>query len=104
VLGTVGQLAERVRDLGVTPVPGTVPPRTDRDYAERVADLNAAVRAAGEGSVTTVIDFFSVLTDDDGGRQPGFTVDGVHPTAAAADEMAGPAVDTRLGEWRTVHG
>ncbi len=98
VLDTLAELAERARDLGATPVLGTVPPRTDGDYAERVAELNAAIRAAGEDSGTTVIDFFSVLADGDGGWRPGFTDDGVHPTAAAADAMAGLAVGTLLGE------
>ena len=98
VLGTLEQLVELVRDLGATPVLGTVPPRTDGDYAERVADLNAAIRAAGEDSGTTVIDFFSVLTDGGDGWRPGFTADGLHPTAAAADAMAELAVETLLGE------
>jgi len=98
VLDTLDQLAGLARSLGATPVLGTVPPRTDGDYAERVAGLNAAIRAAGEHSGTTVIDFFSVLTDDDDGWQPGFTDDGVHPTAAAAEAMAELAVETLLGE------
>jgi acyl-CoA thioesterase-1 len=98
VLGTLGQLVEKVRDLGATPVLGTVPPRTDDDYAEGVADLNAAIRAAGEENGITVIDFFSVLTDGGDGWRPGFTEDGLHPTAAAADAMAGLAVQTLLGE------
>jgi lysophospholipase L1-like esterase len=98
VLGTLGRLVEKVRDLGATPVLGTVPPRTDGDYAEGVADLNAAIRAAGEDSGITVIDFFSVLTDGDDGWQKGFTEDGVHPTAAAAEAMAELAVETLLGE------
>jgi acyl-CoA thioesterase I len=98
VLDTLGKLVERVRDLGATPVLGTVPPRTDGDYAERVADLNGAIRAAGEDDGIVVIDFFSVLTDGAGGWQPGSTADGVHPTAAAADAMAALAVETLLGE------
>ena len=98
VLSTLGQLVELARGLGATPVLGTVPPRTDGDYAERVADLNAAIRAAGEDSGTTVIDFFAVLTDGGGGWRPGFTADGLHPTAAAADAMAELAVETLLGE------
>ena len=98
VLGTLEQLVELARGLGATPVLGTVPPRTDGDYAERVADLNAAIRAAGEDSGTTVIDFFAVLTDGGGGWRPGFTADGLHPTAAAADAMAELAVETLLGE------
>lgn len=98
VVNTLEQLADLARDLGAAPVLGTVPPRTDGEYAERVEDLNAAIRAAGEDSGTTVIDFFSVLTDGDGGWQPGFTSDGVHPTAAAADAMAELAVGTLLGE------
>ena len=98
VLDTLEQLAELARDLGATPVLGTVPPRSDADLAERVEDLNGAIRAAGEDSGTTVIDFFSVLTDGGDGWKPGFTADGVHPSAAAADAMAGLAVQTLLGE------
>ena len=98
VLDTLEQLVELVRDLGATPVLGTVPPRTDADFAEQVEDLNAAIRAAAEDGGTTVIDFFSVLADDDGGWRPGYTADGVHPGVAAADAMAELAVETLLGE------
>ena len=33
-----------------------------------------------------------------GGWRPGFTADGLHPTAAAADAMAELALETLLGE------
>ncbi len=98
VLGTLGQLAALTRDIGATPVLATIPPRTDGAYAGQVADLNAGIRRFGEETGTTVIDFFSVLADDDGQWRPGFTTDGIHPTRAAADAMARVAVDTLVGD------
>lgn len=92
VLGTLEQLAGRVRELDAVPVLATVPPRTDGDFTEQVADLNAAIRAYGERSGTRVLDFSSVLADDDGGWRPGSTDDGVHPTEAAAAAMGRLAV------------
>ncbi|MGY1754598.1 GDSL-type esterase/lipase family protein [Blastococcus sp. SYSU D01042] len=92
VLGTLEQLAGRVRELDAVPVLATVPPRTDGDLTEQVADLNAAIRAYGERSGTRVIDFSSVLADDDGDWLPGSTDDGVHPTEAAAAAMGRLAV------------
>jgi lysophospholipase L1-like esterase len=98
ILGTLEQLAEKARELGAAPVMGTIPPRTTRDYVAQVDDLNAAIREACEETGTPVIDFFSVLTDGEGGWRPGFTVDGVHPTAVAADAMAALAVQTLLAD------
>jgi lysophospholipase L1-like esterase len=98
VLATLEEIADRTRAIGATPVLSTIPPRTNRDYTERVDELNAAIRAAGEDTGTTVIDFFSVVADDDGGWRPGFSRDGVHPTRAAADAMAQLALDTLLAD------
>ncbi len=98
VLGTLEQLADLARDAGATPVLATVPPRTDGRYAQRVADLNDAVRRSAADSGTPVLDFHSVLADDDGRWRAGFTVDGVHPTAAAAEAMGRLAAETLVGD------
>lgn len=94
VLGTLEQLAAMARDAGATPVLATIPPRADSPYAERTVQLNDAIRRSGEQSGTTVIDFFSVLADDDGRWRPGFTEDGIHPTEAAAEAMGRLAAET----------
>jgi lysophospholipase L1-like esterase len=98
VLATLEELAARTRDLGATPVLATIPPRTDGDYAGQVAELNAGLRRLGEQTGTTVIDFHSVVADDDGRWRPGFSSDGIHPTRAAGDAMARLAVTTLLGD------
>lgn len=97
VVGTLEQLAELARDAGAVPVLATVPPRTDGSFASDVADLNAGIRRSAASSGTPVIDFFSVLADEDGGWREGFTDDGLHPTKAGADAMARIAVETLVG-------
>lgn len=98
IVGTLEQLAELARDAGAVPVLATVPPRTDGSYASAVADLNDGIRWSAASSGTPVIDFFSVLADEDGGWREGFTVDGVHPTQAGADAMGRLAVETLVGD------
>ncbi len=98
VVGTLEQLAELARDAGAVPVLATIPPRTDGSFASEVADLNAGIRRSAESSGTPVIDFFSVLADEDGGWREGFTEDGLHPTSAGADAMARIAVETLVGD------
>lgn len=92
VLGTLEQLAAEVRAIDAVPVLATVPPRTDGDFTEQVRELNAAIRGYGERSGTRVLDFSSVLADDDGGWRRGRTDDGVHPTRAGAAAMGRLAV------------
>lgn len=97
VIGTLGRLADLSREAGAVPVLATIPPRTDADrYAERVLDLNAAIRALGRSTGTTVIDFHAAVADDAGGWRPGFSGDGVHPSQAGARAMAEVAVATLL--------
>lgn len=57
----------------------TVPPWPDTD----AGPLNAAIRALAAERGVPVADFASVLSAD------GATIDGVHPTAASAERMAG---------------
>lgn len=98
VVGTLEQLADLARDAGAVPVLATIPPRTDGSFGSDVADLNAGIRRSAASSGTLVIDFFSVLADEDGGWRTGFTDDGVHPTQDGADAMGRIAVATLVGD------
>ncbi|SDE84409.1 Lysophospholipase L1 [Blastococcus fimeti] len=94
VVGDLERLAREAREAGAAPVLATIPPRVDQWFAKEVGELNAAIRASAAASGTPVIDFHSALSDGDGNWLPGFTEDGVHTTAAAAEAMAEVALRT----------
>ncbi len=98
VVGTLEQLADLARDAGAVPVLATIPPRTDGSFASDVADLNAGIRRSAASSGTPLIDFFSVLADEDGGWRTGFSEDGLHPTEDGAAAMGRIAVETLVGD------
>lgn len=104
-------LVRMTRQAKAAPILGTIPPRTDNTYWQRIALWNAWLKqyAASEG--IAIIDFNALLTDPATGTyKTAYAGDGVHPNAAgykAMGVLAATALSTILPPWAPllpVHG
>jgi lysophospholipase L1-like esterase len=84
-------LADRVRASGATPVLVTIPPLDYPGYRPAVEALNAALVQAARSRGLPLIDFYATVAQD-GRWRPGWSADGVHPLAPAAQAMSRAAV------------
>src|SRR6266702_371372 len=91
-------MLEMARANGIKVVVGSIPPAIDFSWrkglepAPKIRALNARLEAWCKAEGVVWVDYYSALTDADGGMKPGLSLDGVHPTPA------GFAVMTPLAE------
>jgi len=96
--GTIDALEEmraRFEAAGVSVRFGLLPPQ-DRRPAEVIA-MNADIREWASGAGVQVFDFHTPTADDSGRWKPGYSHDGLHPTAAGTRALADavPAANIR---------
>lgn len=65
--------------------------------AEKIRNLNAWLKDFAQRDGDVYLDYYSSLTDPQGGMKPGLSKDGVHPTAAGYAIMA-PLAENAIGE------
>ena len=103
--GNWTSMAELGRANGIRVVFASVTPSTDFPWrrglqpAGKIRALNAWLKGYCERNGLIYLDYYSVLTDADGGMQAELTVDGVHATAkgyAAMMPLAQAAIDRAL--------
>ena len=64
------------------------PWRRGLEPADKVRTLNAWLKNYAQANGATYLDYYSALTNDQGGMNPNLASDGVHPTAAGYTIMA----------------
>jgi lysophospholipase L1-like esterase len=91
-------MVEMARANGIKVVVGAIPPAIDFPWrkglepAPKIRAMNAKLEAWCKSEGVVWVDYYSALTDADGGMKPGLSLDGVHPTPA------GFAIMTPLAE------
>ena len=91
-------MLEMARANGIRVVVGSIPPAIDFPWnkglepAPKIHALNGTLEAWCRSEGVVWVDYYSALTDADGGMKPGLSLDGVHPTPA------GFAIMTPLAE------
>jgi lysophospholipase L1-like esterase len=97
------------RHHGLKVILATIPPaesfpwRPGLQTVSRIRELNAWIRGFSRRGGVTLIDYDRVLATPAGAMRPGLAFDGVHPTEAGYDAMAGlaePALARVLGRQR----
>jgi lysophospholipase L1-like esterase len=91
-------MLEIARANEIKVVVGAIPPAIDFSWhkglepAPKIRSLNAKLEAWCKSEGVVWVDYYSALTDADGGMKPALSLDGVHPTPA------GFAIMTPLAE------
>jgi lysophospholipase L1-like esterase len=81
-------MLEMARANGIKVVVGSIPPAGDFPWrkglepAPKIRALNEHLQAWCQSQGLVWVDYYSALTDADGGMKPGLSLDGVHPTPA----------------------
>jgi acyl-CoA thioesterase-1 len=65
--------------------------------AQPIRDLNAWLKDFSQRDGDVYLDYYSALTDEEGGMKPGLSKDGVHPTAKGYSIMA-PLAEKAIAE------
>ena len=65
--------------------------------AQQIRDLNTWLKDFAQHDGDVYLDYYSALTDEEGGMKPGLSKDGVHPTAKGYSIMA-PLADKAIAE------
>jgi lysophospholipase L1-like esterase len=99
-------MAELAKANGIRVILASITPAADYPWkrgmepAPKIKALNAWMKEYCASHSVTYLDYFSALTDADGGMKPGTSFDGVHPNAkgyAIMTPQAQTAIDTVLG-------
>jgi lysophospholipase L1-like esterase len=88
----------RVVVASITPV-SDYPWRRSLEPAEKIRTINAWLQQYCKGQGVTYLDYYSALTDEQGGMKEGTSFDGVHPNArgyAIMEPLAQAAIDRVL--------
>jgi lysophospholipase L1-like esterase len=91
-------MLEMARANRIKVVVGSIPPAIDFSWrkglepAPKIKSLNAKLEGWCKSQGVVWVDYYSALTDDQGGMKPGLSLDGVHPSPA------GFAIMTPLAE------
>lgn len=108
-LGNIISMTELAQANGIAVVLTSVLPAAGfrwrpaiTDAADKIASLNARIRAYAEAKGIPYVDYYSAMVVDDPSRalNPAFTNDGVHPVAAGYEVMEPllvQAIETALG-------
>ncbi|HEY1993846.1 MAG TPA: SGNH/GDSL hydrolase family protein [Edaphobacter sp.] len=100
-------MADLAKANGIRVIFASITPSTDFWWhkglkpAEKIRTLNAWLKAYCESHGLTYLDYYSTLTDEEGGMKKEFTVDGVHATAkgyAVMAPLAQAAIDEALAK------
>jgi lysophospholipase L1-like esterase len=105
-LGNIISMTELAQANGIAVVLTSVLPAAGfrwrpaiTDAADKIASLNARIRAYAEAKGIPYVDYYSAMVVDDASRalNPAFTNDGVHPVAAGYEVME-PLLVQAIGE------
>jgi lysophospholipase L1-like esterase len=100
-------MADLAKANGIRVIFASITPSTDFWWhkglkpAEKIRTLNAWLKAYCASHGLTYLDYYSTLTDEEGGMKKEFTVDGVHATAkgyAVMAPLAQAAIDETLAK------
>jgi lysophospholipase L1-like esterase len=100
-------MADLAKANGIRVIFASITPSTDFWWhkglkpAEKIRTLNAWLKGYCESHGLTYLDYYSTLTDEEGGMKKEFTVDGVHATAkgyAVMAPLAQAAIDETLAK------
>jgi len=100
-------MADLAKANGIRVIFASITPSTDFWWhkglkpAEKIRTLNAWLKGYCESNGLTYLDYYSALTDEDGGMKKEFTVDGVHASAkgyAVMEPLAQAAIDRALAK------
>ena len=100
-------MADLAKANGIRVIFASITPSTDFWWhkglkpAEKIRTLNAWLKGYCESQGLTYLDYYSTLTDEDGGMKKEFTVDGVHASAkgyAVMAPLAQAAIDKALAK------
>ena len=100
-------MADLAKENGIRVIFASITPSTDFWWhkglkpAEKIRTLNAWLKAYCESHGLRYLDYYSTLTDEEGGMKKEFTVDGVHATAkgyAVMAPLAQAAIDETLAK------
>jgi lysophospholipase L1-like esterase len=98
-------MADLAKANGIRVIFASITPSTDFWWhkglkpAEKIRTLNAWLKAYCESHGLTYLDYYSTLTDEEGGMKKEFSVDGVHASAkgyAVMEPLAEAAIDKTL--------
>jgi lysophospholipase L1-like esterase len=96
--GNLMSMAELAEANGIRVVLASVPPAIDFPWrrclapAAKIVALNAWITGYCERRGFVYLDYYSVLSDDDGALRTEFTADGVHPNESGYKAMTPLAV------------
>jgi lysophospholipase L1-like esterase len=100
-------MADLAKVNGIRVIFASITPSTDFWWhkglkpAEKIRTLNAWLKNYCESHGLTYLDYYSALTDEEGGMKKEFTVDGVHASAkgyAVMEPLAQAAIDKTLAK------
>jgi lysophospholipase L1-like esterase len=100
-------MADLAKENGIRVIFASITPSTDFWWhkglkpAEKIRTLNAWLKGYCESQGLTYLDYYSALTDEEGGMKKDFTVDGVHASAkgyAVMAPLAQAAIDETLAK------
>jgi lysophospholipase L1-like esterase len=100
-------MADLAKANGIRVIFASITPSTDFWWhkglkpAEKIRTLNAWLKGYCESQGLTYLDYYTALTDEDGGMRKEFTVDGVHASAkgyAVMAPLAEAAIDKALAK------
>jgi lysophospholipase L1-like esterase len=100
-------MADLAKANGIRVIFASITPSTDFLWhkglkpAEKIRTLNTWLKEYCEGHGLTYLDYYSTLTDEEGGMKKEFTVDGVHASAkgyAVMQPLAQAAIDGSLAK------
>jgi lysophospholipase L1-like esterase len=87
-------MAELAKENGIRVIFASITPSTDFPWhmglkpAEKIRVRNAWLKGYCESNGLTYLDYYSALTNEEGGMKKEFTVDGVHASAKGYEVMA----------------
>ncbi|MDE6196885.1 MAG: acylhydrolase [Muribaculaceae bacterium] len=93
IAGNIMSMCELARSAGIEPLICSVLPskrirwRPEVSPAGLIVRLNAMLRAYAADNGIDFVDYYSAMTDADGGLDGRYTTDGVHPLGAGYDVM-----------------
>lgn len=119
--GNIASMAEIASANGIKVILASVLPASGfnwnpsiKDAADKIASLNARIKAYAESKSYPYIDYYSALVSgSDRALNPAYTNDGVHPTAAGYDVMESIALpvirsvvklDANMPETASIYG
>jgi lysophospholipase L1-like esterase len=100
-------MADLAKANGIRVIFGSITPSTDFWWhkglkpAEKIRTLNAWLKGYCESHGLTYLDYYSALTNEEGGMKKEFSLDGVHATAkgyAVMEPLAQAAIDETLAK------